>query len=425
MSRRRFSSIPSLIADLLDRHERKPDAIRLVAPVDNDGFDSIDQRDAFDDGLALLERDGGIELLRSGHRSERVVTGARLKDASVLYRYSGRQPSRALARDALAALRKRDDLPRGSMQLIDAVADAWSRGVMHLGIAKWDVLGLDQVIRLAAAIHNRMSQTLVGEIDFRTFSRLAVTDSKALERSTGQVVSAISRLFPTGGAFEGLNPTEVLAGAGIVRLPQPVLIRGHIALKGKAFPELPFVGLPTECAELVDLEVKPTYVLTIENYTSFIRHVREVSPGDNGLVIYSGGFPSRPTLKAIVRLAQQADAMTFHWGDMDAGGVRIFQHIERHLATLGVVLHPHMMDADLLRRSGSTVANAPDVVGDTAGSAIAELATAIRVTGLVHEQEELSPVRPLVTTGQEAKQAPAKLHLAAAAPPVAPVPPEH
>lgn len=402
MSRRRFSSIPSLIADLLDRHERKPDAIRLVATVDNDGFDSVDQRDAFDDGLALLEREGGVELLRSGHRSERVVTGARLKDPSVLYRHSGRQPSGALARDALAALRKQDDLPPGSTTLIDAVADAWSRGVTHLGIAKWDVLGLDHVIRLAAAIHDRTGQALVGEIDFRTFSSLAVTDSKALERNIRQVVSAMSRLFPTGGNRKGLNPTEVLAGAGIVRLPQPVLIRGRIALKGQAFPELPFVGFPTECAELVDLQIRPSYLLTIENYASFVRHVREVSPGDDGLVIYSGGFPSRPTLKAIARLAQQADAPTFHWGDMDAGGVRIFQHIERHLATLGVVLRPHLMDADLLRRSGSMVANALDVVGDTAGSAIAELAIAIRDTGMTHEQEEFTPQNPLTTGVQDA-----------------------
>lgn len=401
MSRRRFSSIPSLIADLLDRHESNPDAVRLVAPVDNDGFDSVDQRDAFDDGLATLEREGGLELLRSGHRSERVVTGARLKDAAVLYRHSGRQPSGAIARGTLAVLRERDDLPLGAAQLIDAVADAWSRGVTHLGIAKWDVLGLEHVIRLAAAIHDRMGQTLVGEADFRTFSRLTVTDSKALERNIMQVVSAIPRIFPTGGTPKGLNPTEVLAGAGIVRMPQPVLIRGRIALEGQVFPELPFVGLPTECAELVDLQEKPTYLLTIENYASFVRHVREVSPGDDGLVIYSGGFPSRPTLKAIARLAQQADAPTFHWGDMDAGGVRIFQHIERHLATLGVVLHPHMMDAELLRRSGSVAANAPDVVGDTGGSAVAELATAIRETGLVHEQEEFSPLSPLVQAAQD------------------------
>src|SRR4051812_9850292 len=97
MSRHRFSSVSSLIADLLNRHERSPDATRLVASIDNDGFASVDQRDAFDDELASLERQGGIELVCTGHRSERVVTGARLKDPAVLYRLAERRPSGQLA----------------------------------------------------------------------------------------------------------------------------------------------------------------------------------------------------------------------------------------------------------------------------------------------------------------------------------------
>jgi hypothetical protein len=99
MSRRRFSNVSALIADLLDRHERSPDATRLVASINNDGFASVDQRDAFDDELASLEREGGVELVRTGHRSERVVTGARLKDPAVLYRHAERRPSGARARD--------------------------------------------------------------------------------------------------------------------------------------------------------------------------------------------------------------------------------------------------------------------------------------------------------------------------------------
>jgi hypothetical protein len=395
MSRRRFSNVSALIADLLDRHERSPDATRLVASINNDGFASVDQRDAFDDELASLEREGGVELVRTGHRSERVVTGARLKDPAVLYRHAERRPSGQLAEDALAELRARDDLPAGAGRLIDAAAAAWSRGVSHLGIAKGDVQALGHVIRLAAAVHARMAEASDGEVDYRTFSRLAVTDSKALERNIRQVTSAILRFFPSDGERTGLNPDELLAGAGIVRLPQPVLIRGSIALKGQAFPDLPFVGVPTECAELINLQAKPTYVLTIENYASFVRHVREVGRTDRGLVIYSGGFPSRPTLKAIARLAAQADAPTFHWGDMDAGGVRIFRHIEQHLAPLGVTLRPHMMDAELLRQAGTVVADTPDVVGDMTESAIAELARTIRETGLVHEQEEFSPQSPL------------------------------
>ncbi len=66
MSRRRFSNISLLIADLLDRHERSPGATRLLAPIDNDGFESVDQRDAFDDDdatqkLAMDAMNGCLE----------------------------------------------------------------------------------------------------------------------------------------------------------------------------------------------------------------------------------------------------------------------------------------------------------------------------------------------------------------------------
>lgn len=395
MSRRHFSDLSQLVDDLLDRHERTPEATRLVAPIDNEGFESIDQRDAFDDGLASLERDGGVDLVRTGHRTERVVTGVRLRDAGVLYRHAGRRPSAQLADDALAELRARGDLPEGAGALMDAAGRAWARGVAYLGIAKGDVRALGHAIELAAAVQSRTSDPQEGEVDYRTFSRLTVGDSKSLERNVRQVASVISRLFPRGAARAGLNPDELLAEAGIVRMPQPVLIRGSLTLDGQALPDLPFVGLPTECAGIVDLRQRPGYVLMIENYASFVRHVREVSRTDDGLVIYSGGFPSHPTLRAIGRLAVQADAPTFHWGDMDAGGVRIFRHIERHLAPLGVPLHPHMMDADLLRRTGSVAPGAADVVGDMTGSAVSDLANAIRETGLVHEQEEFSPRSPL------------------------------
>jgi DNA-binding transcriptional ArsR family regulator len=395
MSRRSFSSIAALINDLIDRYERGGGTTRPSAGIDNEGFPTVDQRDTFDDELASLERDGGVELVRSGPRAERVVTGARLKDANVLYRHAGRRPSAQLADETLAELRARGDLPEGAGALINAAARAWARGVSHLGIAKGDVRALGHVIQLSAAVQSRLSEPEDSEIDYRTFSRLAVGDSKSLERNVRQVASVIPRLFPSGGSRSGRNPDELLAEAGIVRMPQPVLIRGSLTLDGQTLPELPFVGLPTECAGIVDLRQRPGYVLMIENYASFVRHVREVSRTDDGLVIYSGGFPSHPTLRAIARLAAQAEAPTFHWGDMDAGGVRIFRHIERHLAPLGVTLRPHMMDADLLRRTGTVATGAPDVVGDMTGSAVSDLARAIRETGLVHEQEEFSPRSPL------------------------------
>lgn len=395
MSRRRFSTISSLIADLLARHERNPGANGLIASIDNDGFANIDLRDAFDEELAALEGEGGIERIRTGPKAERIVTGVRLKDADVLYRRIGRRPAGQLAIEAVSELRGREGLPDGAIRLIDEVAEAWGRGVSHIGIPVGDVRTLGHVIGLALAVQDRMSGLLQGEQDFRTFSRLSVGDSKALERNARQISAAIPRIFTADEEHMRLDPEELLASAGIRRLPQPILIHGAVSLEAQPFPVMPYIGIPTDCAGSVRLLSKPDYVLTIENFTSFVRYVREVAKSERALVIYSGGFPSRPTLATIGRLASQAGAPTFHWGDMDAGGVRIFRHLERYLEGFGVRLRPHMMDAELLRHVGITASMDGRPIGDPRGSAVAELASFIAETGLAHEQEEFDPRSPV------------------------------
>jgi hypothetical protein len=136
MSRRAFSSITALMEDLLARHERKPGSIALIAAIDIDGFASIDQRDAFDEALLEIERGGGVELVRQGPKTDRRITGARLKRPEVLYHRLGRQPAGQTAAQSLAALRSRSGFPPGAVDLIDTVAAAWGRGVSHIGIGR-------------------------------------------------------------------------------------------------------------------------------------------------------------------------------------------------------------------------------------------------------------------------------------------------
>lgn len=398
MTRQRFARIDALIAHLLSRHESNPAAQAPIAAIDIDGFANMDLRDAFDEELGELARIGAISLILKGPKSDRHVTGARLKDATLLYRRVGRLPASDMASRAVSALRGRSDLPSGAIALIDDVAAAWTRGVSHLGVPVGDSGTLGQIIDLAMAIAVRLSGVLQPEQDFRTFSRLSVGDSKALERNVRQVATATKRILGDDQSWGQLDPAELLASAGLRRLPQPILLGGHLSLDGRAFPPMPYVGVPSDCAEGISLLIRPSYMLTIENFTSFVRYVREVEQPEPALVIYSGGFPSRPTLAVIRKLAQAAQCPVFHWGDMDAGGVRIFRHIELALADLNISLAPHMMSEELLRQVGQTRPQRNGAVGNMAGSAIAKLAQAIIETGLAHEQEGFSPDRPVVET---------------------------
>ncbi|MCG7509347.1 Wadjet anti-phage system protein JetD domain-containing protein [Mesorhizobium retamae] len=398
MSRRGFSTVGSLIDDLLARYERRPAARNLIAMIDEDGFANMDLRDSFDEELAVLQQAGGLELIQTGPKTERRVTSVRLKDAGVLYRKVERQPADELAREAVSELRSQPGLPAGAVGLIDDVVAAWARGVSHIGIRNGDRQTLANVIGLAIAVCGRISGDPQGEQDFRTFSRLTVGDSKALEKNVRQVAAAMMKIFAGMEEQARLDPEEMLASAGIRRLPQPILLHGDVSLDGLPFPAMPYVGIPTDCAGGIGLLTKPDYILTIENFTSFVRHIREVARAERALVIYSGGFPSRPTLATITRLAAQLRVPTFHWGDMDAGGVRIFQHLERHLAGVDIPLRPHMMDPELLRRFGKPSPGVAGPAGDMRASAIAGLADFLTASGLAHEQEEFDPGSPILET---------------------------
>jgi hypothetical protein len=230
MSRRRFSTITSLIDDLLARHERNPDARNLIASIDNDGFANMDLRDVFDEELAALERAGGLKLIQTGPKTERRVTGARLKDAGVLYRKVKRRPAGELAYQAVSELRCQPGLPAGAARLIDDAVAAWTRGVSHIGIRNGDGRTLANVIGLAIAVRGRMAGDPHEEQDFRTFSRLTVGDSKALEKNVRQVAAAMAKIFADIEEQTRLDPDEPLASAGIRRLPQPVLLHGDVSL---------------------------------------------------------------------------------------------------------------------------------------------------------------------------------------------------
>lgn len=143
------------------------------------------------------------------------------------------------------------------------------------------------------------------------------------------------------------------------------------------------------------------YVLTIENYVSFLRHTVECNAGKHGLVIYTAGFPARQVLAAIVSLASDASCPIFHWGDMDRSGLRIFVHLENALRRRGKASHPHLMAEFVLADHGvSSDANVGPVPAKAADSVIASIWEHMHQLDafLTVEQESLDPTSSLPTS---------------------------
>ncbi|PBB90184.1 hypothetical protein CK215_23890 [Mesorhizobium sp. WSM3864] len=398
MKRRQFGDVHQLIHDLLDRHEANPKASRILAYIDEDALKNVEERDRFVQALYTVETAGGITVQRKRTEGVFALGHIRLANAEVLYAHVNRTPANVSASAALIEARVRPGLPNSALDILDEIANAWSRGVSRFGLAPGDSLGLSASLDLVHALAIRAAEAGgTPPVDYRTFSRLAGTDSKALERLLSTVPRLFERLYPDLAPSAALDSADWLAALGVIRTPQPLIVSGPIAIAGQLLPPLRFYGVPPEQGDQLGLAASVDYLLTIENYTSFVRHAREVNSNRSALIIYTGGFPSRSHLRQIVRLAVNAQAPIFHWGDIDDGGVRIFSHLERTLAERGLCLLPHLMDVAVLYGHGVTkerqmrTADAPPLE-----SAVRNLWEALEISALVLEQESLSPRHPTI-----------------------------
>jgi hypothetical protein len=395
VSRRRFTGARQLLGDLLNRYEANPAAARLFAYLDFEAFGSVAQLDACLDELAMVERAGGITVRRRRGGGVDHVESIRLEDAAAVYRHLGRTPAPEDAGRAIAALQTAFTATV-VQEVLEEVRSAWARNVRALGLAPGETKRLMAAVVLAEALVARATDPIPA--DYRTFARAAVGDSKALERLAPAVAALARRLEPSAISAEMETPEEIIGAFGVTRLPQPFLVSGPLALDANPLPSLNYIGIPPEDIERLTVARPPTYILIVENFTSFIRHVREVNKDLSGVVMFSGGFPSRPTLKGITRLVSLTAAPAHHWGDIDLGGLRIFLHLERALGEIGRKLQPHLMTEALLRSHGgpSPRRNWIRAVRPDEGSGVRVLWNAI-ATGeldLDLEQEAVTPQPP-------------------------------
>jgi hypothetical protein len=156
-----------------------------------------------------------------------------------------------------------------------------------------------------------------------------------------------------------------------------------------------------EALPYLNLAAQPTFLLSVENYASFNRYVREID--DGGLVIYTGGFPSSGMVDVLKSLLGAMDISLpfFHWGDIDPGGLRIFRFLEESLSRRP---QPYLMERTVAESYGKPASH------DLSLSAIAKSDSAL--AGLAEwlaygsdikhlEQEALDPISPLAKLTRE------------------------
>ena len=384
---RSFTDAKELLGDLLDRYEGG-----TASPIGYphySAFADVSEIDRFVRKLQEAEAAGAIRIAKGRGQNGDQIAHVRLEAVSRLYDLLGRRPVGELAAEARGRLLDGLDLPNELEAPLAAIRAAWDRGRAWQGFAARDAERLRMALLLAKAILEDKHRG----VDYRTFSRRIAGDSKALEKVEGAVVRLLGsalELPPTA------RPKDALRTLGLEKFAPPMLLAGRIDFdKAELSLARPtYFGIPPAEACRVRLREKPRYLLTIENFASFNRHVIEADPEGEGLTIYVGGYPSLATQDALRYFARAAPAAVpfFHWSDIDPDGTWIFRTVERIVER---PLAPHLMTSDLAETLGRAPAEALRPPRNAENSAISSLVTYLQSDGAKWlEQEELDPTLP-------------------------------
>ncbi|HET9221279.1 MAG TPA: Wadjet anti-phage system protein JetD domain-containing protein [Roseiflexaceae bacterium] len=380
-------TVRAILGTLLDRYEQpgRQNVVRVrLSSRDHPGYfsaeDSAPRRET-NDVLRRLAQAGMLRLhwrkWEEGNWLEAVdLVGER---AASLYKLLGRN-SRGQQYLALRQLLDAEE-PRAGWH---ASLLAWARAQLeaHRGVAPLNRddphLNAD-LLRALAALADLRAPTLERALSVRLFG-----DSKRLEALRGAVVRVLRRHDPEAATF-GDDEWALLRAHNLDRTPEYIPIAGPLALRVRqederrttngerhslagtfrtSVAERPssFAGVPSSAIDLKPFQPSVALsaamlrdadvvacdaraLVTVENATSF-SELLAARPAEL-LAVYTGGFasPSLIRLLCAIRTARP-DLPLLHWGDLDAGGLRILAHLREHVGDVApLAMSPAIFDA--------------------------------------------------------------------------------
>jgi hypothetical protein len=383
---------------LLERSERNPDRSRPAsAAPEYDRLSTAQQVNRFHDLMAAAERFGAVEVQWGKRDRSHLIERVRVRDPELLARHLGRPTAPAIAQ------RARDELlPIAATGepwvagLLDEMTGRWARGEAAYRLTADQADATKEFFILLASVSRQEARGL----DTRTFSHKATNDTKAFDRHASRLAAILGVRMGQPGAASDV----IWAHIGLERFSHPIHLKGPVVVEGPGGRLVdgsakPFASVHPEMLPQLSVLAPPTAILTIENYASFNRQVREIE--DGSLVVYIGGFPAAGVIEFLAKVltAVPAEVPFLHWGDIDAGGLRVFRYLEENLPRGP---QPHLMTKDLAETFGQ--AADPDARlasiarSDSAVRELAEwLAFGLDVRHL--EQEALNPAPPSPAIG--------------------------
>ena len=328
-----------ILTILLEKYERSRAAVGAAgrrpqfrlrkSPLASAYADELDadRREAIEAAAEELERQGMISVVWERHGTgqiERILLAA---DAAQLYERMGR---------TMPLMRVEEY--RADISTLTLSAAIWVRrccNAAHTILSENKIpsfLPRENEIRrdLIRAI---LSLPVVGEnaVPKRVFSQRVFGDSKYFERCIEAPLLILLRRFAE-------EPCETDAAyldmAGISGHHGKVWIAGRMdfSLHGRGYMLADFAGgieLTYDTVAAMEIDALPPSILTVENLTN-AEALTQDGAADR-LLIYTAGFPNRTTQMFFQKISSQHSSVEIrHWGDLDYGGIRIFEYIHTH-----------------------------------------------------------------------------------------------
>ncbi|ATY86082.1 hypothetical protein CVV65_15055 [Kyrpidia spormannii] len=365
-----------LLSYLLDKYERsrsfqsggasglRPQFAMKESPFWAEYSDEMDfrKRDWMNEVLLDLERQGVVSLVWDRFREGELLAKVYLEWDGLddAYRLAGREPKLAKLKRLREILRPLQSHPWEWVRRFWRETDDRLAKRQNPGLALDDPEGYADLVRVLQALPG-LDETGVPK---RQFSQALFRDSKHFERRVERRLVGLLRAW---GEFEMETEEAYLDSVGVVENPSSVWLNGPLTLVlgDRRLETAGFVGgVGLSAATVQKMEVEAVgaqRIVTIENLTSYHQWVQE-RVGRSELVVYTGGFPHHTLQLFLKKLAaavarQSPELPVGHWGDVDLGGIRIFQFLKTQFFPR---LQPIMMDIPTLEAHRERAVRADD-----------------------------------------------------------------
>lgn len=297
-------------------------------------------KDACHGELRLAEEKGAVLIVwnrRAGAFNQ--IDALELKDGGALARHLGIVPRWQAVDWATTSFADY----RAQFPVLKQVIDHWTAGKRPKSTAPEDAA--DWVLAARTIVYCRQSGFV--DVPIRRVSTQFLFDSKKLER----LLPLIDALLVDDLQLGTREAEDILNEIGLIKFPPTLLVAGATLVnlldaEDQLSIRRPYLGLAPETIGTVQYHstVSPV-LLTIENLTTFHELARSPAMPSNIVLLYTGGMPSPSFKRAYFCFLDGLPecGQVFHWGDIDAGGFRIADHLARCCEQRGRKLHLHAM----------------------------------------------------------------------------------